>query len=325
MTRDRSPHALVRMFAILFAITWSVTTFARPAKAPPPAPPAASSSASPSDAPPDDATPEEPPLPWKDGPQTIDLGHGATMALPAGRRFLGMPDAAKVMEKLGNLSNEDLVGIAISADEDAPYLVSVRYEDSGYVKDDEKVDAKEILDSIKSGEDEYNAERKKRGFSPIHADGWSEEPRYDRAAHSLVWALLVSSGEGKSVNLNTRVLGRNGFVAVNLIAAPEDLPKYRADGLAFVQATTFKAGSRYEDFNSSTDKVAEYGLAGLILGGVGIGVAKAAKVGLLAAFWKPIVAFLVAAKKAVLVGIAALVGFVKRLLGKRGKPQQPVA
>ena len=51
---------------------------------------------------------------------------------------------------------------------------------------------------------------------------------------------------------------------------------------------------------SSTDKIATYGLTGLVLGGVGLGVVKAAKVGLLAAFWKPILAFFVAAKKVII-------------------------
>jgi uncharacterized membrane-anchored protein len=247
------------------------------------------------------------------------------MNLPAGRRFLGMPDAAKVMEKIGNLSNDNLLGIAVSADENASYLVSVRYDDAGFIKDDEKIDSKAILDSIQGGEKEYNEERKQRGFPPIHADGWSEEPRYDKSAHSLVWALLVSSDSGSSVNLNTRVLGRNGYVAVNLIASREDLPKYRDDGIAFVKATTFKIGSRYEDFNKATDKVAEFGLAGLILGGVGIGVVKAAKVGVVAAFWKPILAFLLAAKKAVIVGFAAVVAYFRKLFGRKKSDNQPVA
>jgi uncharacterized membrane-anchored protein len=282
--------------------------------------PAASASAST-----DTDSPQEPPLPWKDGPQVIDLGHGATMALPEGRRFLGMPEAGKVMEKLGNLSNESLLGIVLSSAEDADYLVSVRYEDEGFIKDDEKIDPKAILESIQGGETEYNEERKQRGFPPIHADGWSEEPRYDKKAHQLVWALLVSSNGKPSVNLNTRVLGRKGYVSVNLIAAPEDLPRYRDDGLALVAATTFSSGSRYEDFNKGTDKVAEYGLAGLILGGVGLGALKVAKVGVLAAFWKPILAFLLAAKKLVLVGIAAVGGFFRKLFsrGRKEKTAPP--
>ncbi|WP_186438547.1 DUF2167 domain-containing protein [Cohnella terricola] len=39
---------------------------------------------------------------------------------------------------------------------------------------------------------------------------------------------------------------------------------------------TTKAGQRYEDFDASTDKVAGYGLAGLILGGTALAIAKKA-------------------------------------------------
>jgi uncharacterized membrane-anchored protein len=331
MLRRRLVLSLVSLATLLAALATVSRASAAPARAKhaasastatpaPSAEPAASSGDG-------DADEDGPPLPWKDGPQMIDLGHGATMALPAGRRFLGMPEAAKVMEKVGNLSNETLVGIAVSSDDAASYLVTVRYEDEGFIKDDETIDSKEILESIRSGEKEYNEERKQHGFPPIHADGWSEEPRYDKRVHQLVWALLVSSDGSPSVNLNTRVLGRKGYVAVNLITGPEDLPRYREDGLAFVKATTFNAGSRYEDFNKTTDKVAEYGLAGLILGGVGLGVVKAAKIGVVAAFWKPILAFLLAAKKAVLIGFAAIGAYFRKLFsrGKKEREAPPAA
>jgi uncharacterized membrane-anchored protein len=43
---------------------------------------------------------------------------------------------------------------------------------------------------------------------------------------------------------------------------------------------TLSQGQTYDDYDASTDKKANYGLTGLILGGVGLAVAK--KVGLLA-------------------------------------------
>jgi uncharacterized membrane-anchored protein len=262
-----------------------------------------------------------PRLHWHDGPDVIDLGHGAQIALPAGRRFLRGPEAVDLMEKIGNLYNDNLVGLVVSSDPDSHYLIVIRYDEEGYVKDDETIDSKALLDSILQGEPEYNEERKKRGFAPIHALGWSEEPRYDRTRHQVVWALLLSelSEEGgQTVNLNTRVLGRRGYVSVNLLCDPKDLPRYRSDGLALVSATTFQSGSRYEDFDKSKDRVAEYGLAGLILGGVGVGVAvKAAKVGLVAALWKPILAFFLAAKKAVIALFVGAAALARKLFGRR--------
>jgi uncharacterized membrane-anchored protein len=324
---------LVPLAVIVWTLGLSTPAFAKPGTPKPAGAVTPATTAAPSVAAPapsasgGDEDDDGPPLPWKIGPQRIDLGHGATLDLPAGRRFLGLPEAAQLMEKMGNLYNDDLLGIAVSEADDADYVVSLRYDEEGFIKDDDKLDAKELLDSIRSGEDEYNEERKKRGFSPIHAEGWFEEPAYDKASHKLTWALTVSDAEGSSINLSTRVLGRRGYVSVTLLADPAKLALYRGDGKGWVDATTFTAGSRYSDFDGSKDKVAEYGLAGLIVAGVGVGVAKAAKVGLLAALWKPIVAFLVAAKKAVIAGVVALVALAKKLFGgKRAeKPAAPTA
>ena len=95
----------------------------------------------------DEGVDDGPPLPWKVGPQHIDLGHGATLDLPLGRRFLGLPEAAQLMEKMGNLYNDDLLGIAVSDADDADYVVSLRYDEEGFIKDDDKLDAKENCSS----------------------------------------------------------------------------------------------------------------------------------------------------------------------------------
>jgi uncharacterized membrane-anchored protein len=58
----------------------------------------------------------------------------------------------------------------------------------------------------------------------------------------------------------------------------------------------FNSGSAYNDFNPSTDKLADYGLAGLVAAGAGLLVAK--KAGLLAVI-------LLFAKKAIAVIVAA--------------------
>jgi uncharacterized membrane-anchored protein len=248
------------------------------------------------------------------------------LALPAGRRLLRGKEAVAVMEQAGNIYNDNLLGLVVSTEPEADYLVTIHFDEEGYIKDDDKIDPKELLEAIQKGEPEYNEERKKRGFSPIHAEGWSENPRYDRSRHQIVWALLVSSEGEKTINFNTRVLGRRGYVSVNLLTDPAKLALFRDDGLSLVSATTFQSGERYEDFDKKKDRVAEYGLAGLILGGVGIGLAaKAAKVGILAALWKPILAFFIAAKKAAIALFVAAGALVKKLLGrgKKGEETKP--
>ncbi|HEX2870651.1 MAG TPA: DUF2167 domain-containing protein [Polyangiaceae bacterium] len=256
-------------------------------------------------------------LPWQPGPKPLDLGHGIKLDLPEGFAFLGKPEAGQLMEKMGNLHNEDMLGLVVSQDETAEFVVTIDYEDTGHIKDDEELDAKELLESIQEGEDDYNAERKKLGFSAIHAAGWDESPHYDKQQHQLIWGLIVESPEGGSINYNTRILGRTGFVSLNLLTDKQHLAQYKPAGALLLSKTRFEDGKRYSDFNASTDKVAEYGLTGLVLGGAGLGLAKAAKIGLLAKFGKVLIGLLIAGKKVIVVGVLALGAALRSLFKKK--------
>jgi uncharacterized membrane-anchored protein len=268
---------------------------------------------------------EKPPIdidsyPWKSGPAPLTLPHGVEMNLPEGYRFLAMPKAGELMTKLGNLHNENLLGVVISENPDEAFFVTIRFYEDGFIKDDDKLDAKDILEAIRDGEPEYNEERKKLGFGPIHAEGWQEEPRYDKSNHHVVWALTIRGDVGASVNLNTRVLGRKGYASVNLVTASDELAKYRSSGVTILRATSFAPGHRYEDFDASQDKVAEYGLTGLVVGGAGVGIVKAAKLGILAKFWKGLLALLVAGKKGIVALFAAIAALARKLFGKKAVP-----
>ena len=289
------------------------------ASAPSPVAPAPSSSAAPDEE--DDASNDGlGKLDWQPSPKVIDLGHSLSLALPEKHMFLGRSDATKVLAKMGSFHSDNLLGLVVDKSGGDDWVVTIRYDEEGYVKDDEKIDADELMKAIKEGTEEGNAERVAHGFKPLHVDGWSEQPHYDRAAHRLIWALTASSENGKSINYNTRILGRHGIVSLNLVVDPEMLDASKPEVASLLAGTAYQAGSRYEDFDSKTDKVAEYGLTGLILGAAGLGALKLAKVGFIAAFWKSILAFFIAAKKAVLLGIAAVVAFFKRLAGKKNKP-----
>ena len=186
----------------------------------------------------------EPALPFQPGPKSLDLGHGIKLDLPESHAYLAQPDAGKLMEKMGNLHNEDLLGLVVSKSQTDEYIVTLRYEDSGHIKDDEELDAKELLDSIKEGEQSYNEELKQRGFQPIHIGGWDEPPRYDQQKHQLIWALIVESSDGTSINYNTRVLGRTGYVSVNLVTDKQHLAEYKPAGALLLSRTSFDTGQR---------------------------------------------------------------------------------
>src|SRR5262249_42797979 len=110
--------------------------------------------------------------------------------LPAGFYYLDAPQAKQLMEKMGNFQNEGLLGM-ITEGADATWWVTVEYTEEGYVKDDEaeKMDADEILKSIREGTEEANKERAKHGFSSVEVVGWSQPPAYERTVHHLVWGI----------------------------------------------------------------------------------------------------------------------------------------
>jgi uncharacterized membrane-anchored protein len=74
------------------------------------------------------------------------------------------------------------------------------------------------------------------------------------------------SGAAQGVNYNTYALGREGYFSMNLVTALNDLPKDKPAAAELLAALQYDDGKRYADFNSKTDKVAEYGLAALVLG-----------------------------------------------------------
>ncbi|MFE8604067.1 DUF2167 domain-containing protein [Archangium violaceum] len=273
----------------------------------------------------DSAAQEEagPAFNWQPGPRKVELGHELTLDLPEAHLFLEKAEASRLLEMNGSFYNDNLLGVVTSKDESSSWIVIVRYEDEGYIKDDEKIDAQELLTAIQEGTEEANKERVERGFKPLHVKDWSEAPHYDKARHHLIWALDAISDNGTSVNYSTRVLGRRGYVSMNLVVEPEGLAHSKPHMAKLLESTRFNPGARYEDFQEGTDKVAEFGLAGLVLGGAGVGAAKLAKVGILAKFGKFFVALLVAGKKAIIPLVLAFGALASKLFGGKKTEAAP--
>lgn len=195
----------------------------------------------------------------------------------------------------------------------------VTYEDTGFVSDSDaaEVDYDALLTQMREGEGERNEQRTKQGYPAIHLAGWAERPAYDAGTHSVVWAqdLAFTDIPTHTLNYDVRTLGRKGVLSINFIAGLDQLPSIREAARSFTTHATFDAGSRYADFDPSTDKEAEYGIGGLIAAGVGVAAAK--KLGLLALllkFIKPIIF-------AVVAGFALLRGRIAALFGRRPEPE----
>lgn len=243
----------------------------------------------------------------KPGPAEIALRDQAHLHLPAGYLWVPQPAAGQLMQAMGNRVDDSFVG-AIFPASDADWFAVVKFVKEGYIKDDDAKDwnADDLLKSLKEGTEAANEERAKRGIPSIEVTGWAQKPQYDASSHRLVWSALSkrkgSTDGNQGVNYNTYALGREGYLSLNLITNAKDLDKYKPDASKLLGAIQYDDGKKYADFNSSTDKVAAYGLAALVAG------AAVKKLGLFAV----IAAFLAKfAKLAVVAGGAALWGIAK--------------
>jgi uncharacterized membrane-anchored protein len=279
------------------------------AEAPAEAPPAAGSDAA-------DAEPAAQLPPHIEGPKQVELGYHAQIDLPGGMILLEQKEAQDLMRKWGN-DPEGTVAVIFPTSETAHWWVAIDAVDQGYVSDDDAddLDAGALLSSIKEGTTEQNKTRAKMGIPELTVDDWSEKPHYEKAKHHLVWGLNAHDKEGKSVNFNTRYLGRNGFLSVNVVTGAEDFQKSKVEALAILNAVHFSTGYRYEDHVDS-DRDSGVGLKGLIIGGTAVVIAK--KTGIL-------VAILLALKKGFIVVFVAIGAFFKRLFGGKKKEDAVIA
>jgi uncharacterized membrane-anchored protein len=247
------------------------------------------------------------------GPATVPLRDQATLKLPAGQVFIPMPEAGRMMQAIGNGDDPRLMGIVLPAGEE-PWLVSIEFVQEGFVKDDDARDWKpdELLKGLREGTEAGNSERIKRGFPALEVVGWAETPRYEASTHRLVWSAAAKeagapASQSQTVNYNTYSLGRDGYIALNLITDLDQLPRHRPVAGQLLDGLEYKDGKRYADFNSSTDKVAAYGLAALVAG------VAAKKLGLLAIA----AAFLLKFAKLIVVAAGGALYGLRKMFGGR--------
>jgi uncharacterized membrane-anchored protein len=199
------------------------------------------------------------------------------------------------------------------------WAVVITYGEDGYVKDNDAaaINYDKLLAQMKEGTQEVNKQREKAGYPPIELVGWATPPHYDQATHKLYWARELKFGDrpNHTLNYSIRILGRRGVLVLNAVASMAQLKEVEAATPSILAMVDFQDGHRYADFNASTDKVATYGIAALIAGGI------LAKAGLFKLLWVGILAF----KKFVIIAILAIVGYVKKLLGIRSDKKQTVA
>lgn len=249
------------------------------------------------------------------GPKTVDLGAQASLQLPAGMAFLPKKPANELMELAGNSADPDRYGIIIPTGEADDWMADLSYTDAGYIKDDDAKnwDVDALLKNIKEGTKEQNKQRAQQGIPPLEVGGWVEKPHYDASTQRLIYSVDAKTvgNATSSVNYNTYALGRYGYISLNFVTEMDAIERFKPTAQQLLAAIEYRAGQRYADFNPTTDKIAEYGIAALV-GGLA-----AKKLGLLAV----IAAFAVKFSKLLIVGAVGVIYGVKKLFGGRRREE----
>jgi uncharacterized membrane-anchored protein len=246
---------------------------------------------------------------------TVTVGTNlATVSLTPNFHYLAPDDAKKFLVELwGNPPEvaDGALGLITPANVDplSPdgWAIIVSYDDSGHVSDEDaaEIDYAQLLKDMQAATEETNEARKQAGYEAMHLLGWAKPPYYDSEAKKLYWAkrLKFEGTQEDTLNYDIRVLGRAGVLDLTVVAGMQQMAMVDSRMNEVLGMVSFNVGNRYAEFNPELDKVAGYGLAGLIAGGV---LAKAGFFKFLIALWKPIAFGLV-------VLIAGIGGVVRKL------------
>lgn len=253
-------------------------------------------------------------LEWRDGEIAVP-GADARFRLGPQFRYLGQADARRVLEQLwGNPPDEGVLGLVIPRGRGVidrkGWAVVVTYAEEGHVSDEDaaKIDYAGMLADMQAETRDENAARAEAGYETVDLIGWAEPPHYDATSKKLYWAkeLAFGGNEQHTLNYDIRVLGRRGYLSLNAIAGIDQLDEVKSGVQQLLPMVEFDQGARYADYDSSTDKVAAYGLAALVGGGLAAKAGLFAKLGVL----------LLAGKKFLVLLLIPLAALVRRFFGR---------
>jgi uncharacterized membrane-anchored protein len=192
--------------------------------------------------------------------------------------FLAPEHARRVItDAWGNppVAAENVLGMILPSDKtpiDDTWGAIIRFDEDGYVSDEdaESIDYTNLLKEMQESTALGSEERVKQGFESIRLVGWASPPYYDKATHKLHWAKEVEFGgqPRHTLNYDIRALGRKGVLNMNFVADMGQLSEIKGVIPVVMAMPEFTSGFRYEDYVPGADKVAAYGIGGLIAGKV---------------------------------------------------------
>jgi len=247
------------------------------------------------------------------GPSEIKILNQAVLSLPNGYAFIPKKESLELLRAMGNTPSDEVEGMIFPLKKNFNGFLVIRYINSGYIQDNDAKEwnADELLKNLQEGTKEGNPKRVEMGIPPVEVLGWITSPKYDAKTHRLIWSAKLqdigSTNQNFGINYNTYILGREGYISMNLVTDAEHIQTNKPIAQFLLSKMDFNKGKTYSDFNKNTDKVAEYGLAALIAG------VAVKKLGLLAV----IAAFAVKFWKIALLGFAFLYKPILKMVQKK--------
>jgi uncharacterized membrane-anchored protein len=247
---------------------------------------------------------------------SLDASHGQ-IQLPQGKILLLGADAQRYSWLISGVEFPSTE--AVMSNEAGNADVYYEWRDAGYVSDSDwsDVDADEMLAGFKESTEASNKERAANGFKPMEVVGWLQPPTYDAATHTASYSLELKDDDSHWANVVALRLGRGGYSELTWVGAIDVMESSGGRPALLNTALdihAFDEGHRYADYQDG-DKVAAFGIAGLVATALGL---KLGGKGLIAA----IIAFVVAGKKiiipAVLLGGAGLAKYWRRIFNRGG-------
>ncbi|HVK99030.1 MAG TPA: DUF2167 domain-containing protein [Dongiaceae bacterium] len=208
----------------------------------------------------------------------IQLPDGvAKLTVPEDFYYLSPEDAERVLtEAWGNPGGQPTLGMLFPASvtplDQGAWGVTIEYSEDGYVSDEDahELNYADLLKDMQEDTSASNEDRAAAGFEAIELIGWAAQPYYDSTSHKLHWAQELKFGEAEenTLNYNIRVLGRKGYLLMNFVADMGQLREIEQNLDKVLAMAEFNDGYRYDQFDPEYDKMAAYGIGGLVAGKV---------------------------------------------------------
>lgn len=244
----------------------------------------------------------------------------AKIETPAGFKYLNHENTVKVLEQAwGNSDVGDTLGMLfpekMSVFAEDAWGIIITYLDDGHINDSDakSIDYRKLLAEMQNSAAEENKERKKANEPQIEIVGWAEPPTYDIATKKMFWAkeIRFEGNKKNTLNYNIRILGKEGVLVLNAVSGMDQLKMIQSHLKPVLASVSFTPGNLYADYKEGEHRTANYGLGGLVAGGLALGAAS--KMGL----FKVLLTALLAMKKLLIVVAIAAFTFIQKFFKNR--------